>query len=72
MLELAEMIWKKVKPGQPFRYVSDPPFKYDVQMRVPDVSKATKVLGFTTKTSLDAALDEIIPWIQKQIEVGGI
>jgi len=72
VLELAEMIWKKVKPGQPFRYVSDPPFKYDVQMRVPDVSKATKVLGFTTKTSLDAALDEIIPWIQKQIEVGGI
>ncbi len=72
VLELAEMIWKKIKGDTPFRYVSDPPFKYDVQKRVPDVQKAKKLLGFETKTSVDQALDEIIPWIEKQIEIGGI
>lgn len=72
VLELAELIWKKINPEKPFRYVSDPPFLYDVQKRVPDVSKAKKLLGFEAKTSLDEALDEIIPWLKEQIEKGGM
>ncbi len=72
VLELAELIWKKVHPGKPFRYVSDSPFKYDVQRRVPSVVKAKEILGFEAKTSLDRALDEIIPWIENQIRLGGI
>jgi nucleoside-diphosphate-sugar epimerase len=39
---------------------------------VPDVEKAKRILGFESETSLDVALDEIIPWIRKQIEIGGI
>src|SRR5208337_2320052 len=32
VLELAELIWRKVHgDSKPFRYVSDPPFEYDVQ-----------------------------------------
>jgi UDP-glucose 4-epimerase len=72
VLELAEIIWKKIKPETPFRYKSDEPFKYDVQKRVPSVEKAKKVLGFEAKTDLSTILDEVIPWIQAQIEVGGI
>ncbi len=72
VLELAEIIWKHLKPNEPFRYVSDEPFKYDVQKRVPDVSKAKKILGFEAKTDLNTILDEVVPWIQKQIELGGI
>ena len=72
VLELAQHIWRKVKGGKPFRYVSDPPFKYDVQRRIPSVEKAKRVLGFEAKTSLDEALDEIIPWVEKQVEIGGI
>ncbi len=35
-LELAEIIWKKIHgSSKPFRYVSDPPFEYDVQERSP-------------------------------------
>lgn len=70
--ELAELIWKKINPGKPFRFVSDPPFKYDVRKRVPSVEKAKRVLGFEARTMLSEALDEIIPWIKKQIETGGI
>jgi nucleoside-diphosphate-sugar epimerase len=72
VIELAQAIWRKLKPNVPFRYVSDEPFKYDVQKRVPDVTKAKNMLGFEATTSLDEILDEVIPWIRKQIEIGGI
>jgi nucleoside-diphosphate-sugar epimerase len=72
VLELAESIWKKINTDKPFRHVSDDPFKYDVQKRVPDIRKAKKLLGYEAKTTLDKALDEIIPWVKAQIESGGI
>lgn len=72
VLELARLIWEKINGDKPFRYVSDPPFKYDVQKRVPNVEKAGRMLGFKAGTPLTRALDEIIPWIRKQIETGGI
>ncbi len=72
VLELARMIWEKIRKDHPFRYVCDDPFKYDVQKRVPDVTKAKRVLGFEARTSLSEALDEVIPWIENQIRVGGI
>lgn len=72
VLELAETIWKKINADKPFNYVSDEPYLYDVQKRIPDTSKANKILGFAAKTPLSEALDEIIPWIKEQIEIGGI
>ncbi len=72
VLELAELIWKKIKPKETFRYSSDKPFEYDVQKRVPDCRKAKKVLGFDAKTDLAAILDEVIPWVREQIELGNI
>jgi nucleoside-diphosphate-sugar epimerase len=70
--ELAEIIWRKVRPGVPFRFVSDAPFEYDVQRRVPDVSKATRLLGVSCDTPLETMLDEVIPWIQQQIDAGAM
>lgn len=72
VLELAELVWEKVNDTIPFDFISDPPFKYDVQKRVPSVEKAKRILGFEAKTSLNDALDEIIPWVKEQIKVGGI
>ncbi len=72
VLELAELMWRKINGNQPFRYVCDVPFRYDVQKRIPSVKKAKEILGFEAKTSLDKALDEIIPWIKCQIELGEI
>lgn len=71
VLELAELIWRKIKgPDVPFRYVSDDPFEYDVQKRVPDVTKAREVLGFEATTSLDEMLDEVIPWVTQAVAEG--
>lgn len=72
VLELAEIIWKKVNGDKPFKYVSDKPFEHDVKKRVPDVTKAKKVLGFEANTSLDDMLDEVIPWIEEQVKNGNI
>ncbi|PZG21561.1 NAD-dependent epimerase [Micromonospora craterilacus] len=71
VLELAELIWHKIKGADvPFRYVSDEPFQYDVQKRVPDTTKAGEVLGFTATTSLDEMLDEVIPWVARAVAEG--
>lgn len=72
VLELAEMIWKKLKPGVPFRYTCDPPYQYDVQKRVPNVAKAERVLGYRATTPLSVILDNVIPWIKQQVEFGNI
>ncbi len=72
VLELAKTIWEEVNGEMPFNYVSDPPFKYDVKKRVPSVKKAKRLLDFEAKTSLNDALDEIIPWVEEQIKLGGI
>ena len=72
VLQLAEAIWKTLKPGVPFRFTSDTPYTYDVQMRVPDTSKAKRLLDFEAATSLDTMLDEVIPWIGEQLKLGNI
>lgn len=71
VLELAELIWTKLKgPDVPFRHVSDEAYEYDVQRRVPGVQKAKDLLGFEATTPLDEILDEVIPWIEMAIDEG--
>lgn len=71
VLELAELIWRKIKgPDVPFAYESDAPFEHDVQRRVPSTEKAKRVLGFEATTTLDEMLDEVIPWIRQALEDG--
>lgn len=72
VLELAEAIWNIMKPGKPFRTTSEEPFKYDVQMRVPDVQKAKNILGYEATTPLNTILEEVIPWVVEQIGLGNI
>src|SRR3954454_21713082 len=69
VLQLAEVIWRKIKgTEEPLRVVSDDPYEYDVQRRVPDVEKAKRVLGFEATTSLEEMLDEVVPWIAQAVE----
>ena len=71
VLQLAELIWKKLKgPDVPFNYVSDEAYEYDVQRRVPGVQKAKDLLGFEATTPLDEILDEVIPWIEMAVDEG--
>jgi nucleoside-diphosphate-sugar epimerase len=72
VLELAELIWQKLRPGEPFRYACDAAYPYDVQRRVPDTSKAERLLGFRAATPLTEVLDVVIPWVQQQVAFGNL
>jgi nucleoside-diphosphate-sugar epimerase len=68
--QLAEVIWAKLKGDTPLNIVNDPAYEYDVQKRVPSVDKAKEVLGFECTTTLDAMLDEVIPWVTQAVADG--
>ena len=71
VLELATLIWQKIKGADaPLRVVHDEPFEYDVQRRVPSTDKAKRILGFEATTSLSAMLDVVIPWIRQAVADG--
>ena len=73
VLELAKVIWHKINgPDEPFQYVSDEAYEYDVQKRVPSVEKTKRVLEFECTTTLDTMLDEVIPWIESALAEGKI
>ena len=73
VLELAKLIWEKVHgEAKPFRYVCDEPFPYDVQMRIPETTKAKEVIGFEAKVTLHEMLDEVIPWVVEAMAHGRI
>jgi nucleoside-diphosphate-sugar epimerase len=70
VLELAELIWHKVRGNEELHVVHDEPFAHDVSRRVPDTAKAARVLGFEATTTLDETLNEVIPWIQAEVAAG--
>jgi nucleoside-diphosphate-sugar epimerase len=70
--ELATLIWKKINGNKPLSFIHDQAYEYDVQKRVPSVGKAKKILGFEADTDLSATLDEVIPWVKQQVELGNI
>jgi nucleoside-diphosphate-sugar epimerase len=72
VLELAQLIWRKINGDEPFAHVSDPAFEYDVQRRVPSVDKARDVLGFEATTTLDEMLDVVVPWVLDAMQRGAI
>jgi UDP-glucose 4-epimerase len=71
VLELAELVWRSANgPNLRFEFISDPPFEYDVQYRVPDVTKAKNLLGFVSEVTLEEAVDEVVAWCRQEIEAG--
>lgn len=68
VINLANLIWKKINGDIKFEAVHDDPFEHDVQKRIPSVEKAKKILNFEATTSLSEMLDEVIPWIENAIK----
>jgi UDP-glucose 4-epimerase len=64
VLELAEKVWNKLVPNKNFNFISEPSYLYDVQKRIPDVTKAEKILGFKAEIKLDESIDEVISYMK--------
>lgn len=65
--ELLQEIWRRVHGQEPLEIETTPAFAVDVQRRIPDVSKARRILGFEATTPLGDALDIIIPWVRENL-----
>ncbi len=65
VLQLAKLVWSKINLTKPFSVVYDEPYQYDVQKRIPDVSKAKELLGFEAKIPLEVSVDEIVRHMRK-------
>jgi nucleoside-diphosphate-sugar epimerase len=65
VLELAEKIWKILNPNEPFQYITEQGFEYDVEKRIPDTSKAKNILNFEAQISLDESINEVIKYMKK-------
>jgi len=63
VLELAQIIWNIINSNKEFKVTYDKPFEYDVQKRIPDISKAKEILGFEAEISLEESINEVINYI---------
>lgn len=68
--QLADAIWRCINGERALTLAHDEPYTHDVKRRVPDVGKASRILGFEATTSLDDMLDEVIPWIERAVADG--
>ena len=66
VLELAQSIWSKINPNKDFRYNIDTPYEYDVQKRIPEVSKSKEILNFESEISLEESIDEVITYLKNK------
>lgn len=69
VLELATLVWRHFEKGEP-QLAYDEPYLYDVQKRIPDVSKAKNLLGFEAQVSLEDSVTEVCNWVGRAIEEG--
>lgn len=65
---LAERIWKICGMKKELKFKHLPSFQYDVQKRVPDISKIT-ALGWKPKVDLDTGLETTVGWLRKKLSI---
>jgi len=57
-------VWAILNPDQKFSTVSEEAYEYDVQRRIPNVSKARELLDFEAQISLEESVREVISYMK--------
>lgn len=65
--DLARKIWDICKVDKVYKVKFIKGFTYDIRKRVPDVSKAKKLLNWEAETSLNQGLPSVVNWIKENI-----
>jgi nucleoside-diphosphate-sugar epimerase len=68
IIDLAKMIYEKCGVKKPFKAKFVKGFEHDIQRRIPDVSKAKRLLGWEAKIGLEQGLDEVIGWLRNRLK----
>jgi len=64
MVALAELLAPLCGRAGKLEIKHVPGFRHDVQRRVPDVSKARRLLGFEARVPLEQGLQEVVDWLR--------
>lgn len=64
IIDLAKILWHLAGKKRPFKVKFIPSFTYDIQKRLPNVSKIKKLLGWQAEVKLEDGLREIINWLK--------
>lgn len=72
VIDLANVVWKFMGNTDTLTILKNPSYQWDVQKRIPDVTKARSLLNINCNTPLESSLKEIVPWIIQQIQLGTI
>lgn len=65
--DLANRVWQQLNPDKEFAFTLESGYKYDVQKRIPDVTKAETLLNFKAEISLDDSIKEVIEYMTKKV-----
>lgn len=71
IIDLAKIIFEMCRPGEPFQARFVRGFEADLRRRVPDASKARRVLGWAPRVTLREGLVEIVESMRQRIGKGG-
>lgn len=66
IIDLARILWNLCNIKKEFKVKLVKSFKYDIQRRVPDVSKAKKLLNWEAKVGLEDGLEEVVLWLKNK------
>ena len=68
MTELAGLLWQLCGRKEPFEVRHLPGFEHDIKRRVPDVSKARRLLGWEPLIPFDQGLKEVVSWLRNELD----
>lgn len=67
MRELARRIWDRCDRDHDIAFETTEGFEHDVQKRIPDSSKAARVLDWEPEVTLDESLNDYITWYREAV-----
>ncbi|MEM5806066.1 MAG: NAD-dependent epimerase/dehydratase family protein [Candidatus Aenigmatarchaeota archaeon] len=65
--ELTDILWKICGRKEELKFEHVEPFEFDVQKRIPDISKIQKKFGWKPKVSLEEGLKITVEWLRKKL-----
>jgi nucleoside-diphosphate-sugar epimerase len=72
IIDLARRVFALCGGQGEFTWTSVPPFQHDIQRRIPDTSKAKRVLGFEAEVGLEQGLPEVVAWLKQEMSAGRV
>lgn len=66
MIDLAKKVWDIMQIDKPFKVQFVKGFMFDIKRRIPDASKAKKLIGWQQEVRFEDGLKEVVRWLKSQ------